>query len=85
MKLSLRVGWWTRAPIRFRLGLALALSLVPFLALGTAQSLVNYRLETLERRADLVAAAEDSAATVRAKARRCGMRTTNSRLKAASR
>jgi two-component sensor histidine kinase len=62
-----RAGWWSRAPIRVRLALALALSLAPFLMLGTAQSLVNYRLEIRERRADLTAAAEDSAATVRAR------------------
>ena len=60
-------GWWSRAPIRIRLGVALALGLAPILVLGMAQSLVNYRLETHERRSELVAAAERSATSVRSR------------------
>ncbi len=60
-------SWWLRTPIRLRLALALALGLAPLLILGTAQSLVNSRLETRDRRADLVEVAQRSAATVRSR------------------
>ena len=60
-------GWWAHTPIRIRLGIALALGLAPLLILGTTQSLVNYRLETRDRRAELVAAAQRSALNVRSR------------------
>jgi two-component sensor histidine kinase len=58
--------WW-RTTIRVRLGIALSLALAPVLALSVVQAGLNYRLETRDRRADLVAAAERSAANVRAR------------------
>ncbi len=60
-------SWWLRTPIRARLALALALGLAPLLILGTVQSLVNYRLETRDRRAELVDVAQRSAASVRSR------------------
>jgi two-component sensor histidine kinase len=45
----------------------LALGLAPLLILGTAQSLINYRLQVHNRQADLVAAAQRSAASVRSR------------------
>jgi two-component sensor histidine kinase len=58
--------WW-RTTIRVRLGIALFLALLPILLISMAQSAVNYRLESGERRAELVGAAERSAASVRAR------------------
>jgi two-component sensor histidine kinase len=58
--------WW-RTTIRVRLGIALSLALAPVLILSVAQSAINYRLEARDRRAELVGAAERSAASVRAR------------------
>ncbi len=58
--------WW-RTTIRVRLGIALSLALAPILILSVAQSAINYRLEARDRRAELVGAAERSAASVRAR------------------
>ncbi len=67
MKRGGEAGGWIGTPIRIRLGLALAAGLAPLLILGTAQSLINYRLEIHSRQADLVAAAQRSAASVRSR------------------
>jgi two-component sensor histidine kinase len=58
--------WW-RTTIRIRLGIALCLALAPILVLSVVQSAVNYRLEARDHRAELVGAAERSAASVRAR------------------
>src|SRR4051812_2836750 len=53
--------------IRFRLGLALAITLLPVLALGVAQSVLAFAKDAESREASLVQAAERSAATARAR------------------
>src|SRR5439155_13066448 len=53
--------------IRVRLGFALALALAPVLILSALQSTLNFQREVRERRANLFAAAERSAATARAR------------------
>jgi two-component sensor histidine kinase len=60
-------GRWWSTTIRVRLGIALTLALAPVLLLSVAQSAVNYRLEMRDRKAELVGAAERSAASVRAR------------------
>ena len=60
-------GRWWRTTIRVRLGIALSLALAPVLLLSVAQSALNYRLEMRDRKAELVAAAERSASSVRAR------------------
>jgi two-component sensor histidine kinase len=60
-------GRWWRTTIRVRLGIALTLALAPVLLLSVAQSALNYRLEMRDRKAELVGAAERSAASVRAR------------------
>ncbi|MBV8684753.1 MAG: sensor histidine kinase [Caulobacteraceae bacterium] len=47
--------------------MALTLALAPVLLLSVAQSAINYRLEMRDRKAELVSAAERSAASVRAR------------------
>jgi two-component sensor histidine kinase len=49
------------------LGIALSLALAPVLLLSVVQASINYRLEARDRRAELVGAAERSAASVRAR------------------
>jgi two-component sensor histidine kinase len=56
---------WGPLTIRLRLGIALAVALMPVLLLGAAQSVVSFRHEAEERRTNLTAAAERSAAVVR--------------------
>ncbi|MFN3932405.1 MAG: sensor histidine kinase [Brevundimonas sp.] len=51
--------------IRFRLGTALALALLPILALGLFQTNAQFRVQDLQRRDDLQLAAERTAASVR--------------------
>jgi two-component sensor histidine kinase len=51
--------------IRLRLGVALAIALMPVLLLGAAQSVVSFHREAEERRISLIAAAERSAAVAR--------------------
>ncbi|MDY6923942.1 MAG: sensor histidine kinase [Pseudomonadota bacterium] len=51
--------------IRFRLGAALALALLPILALGAFQADAQFRLQDRQRRDDLQLAAERTAASVR--------------------
>ena len=53
--------------IRYRLGVALAAALAPVLALGAAQSVMAFRNDAADRRADLLAAADSSAARARAR------------------
>jgi two-component sensor histidine kinase len=53
--------------IRFRLGVALALSLLPILLLGAFQAQSQFRLQAQERRSDLQLAAERTAATAKAR------------------
>src|SRR5437868_12447200 len=62
-----KAAWGTPATIRFRLGLALAITLLPVLALGIAQSVLAYQKDAESREAALVLAAERSAATARAR------------------
>ncbi|HUZ13451.1 MAG TPA: sensor histidine kinase [Caulobacteraceae bacterium] len=67
MKLA---GWLRsgrRATIRLRLGLALAVALLPVLILSGVQSALYYRRQDQDQRASMVAAAERSAATARAR------------------
>jgi len=56
---------WDALTIRFRLGAALAIALVPVLALGFAQSVMAFRHDAAEQQASLLAAAERSAALAR--------------------
>jgi two-component sensor histidine kinase len=53
--------------IRFRLGLALALALLPILALGAFQAQSAFRAQDIERRSDLQLAAERTAANAKAR------------------
>jgi two-component sensor histidine kinase len=62
-----KAAWGTPATIRFRLGLALAITLLPVLALGIAQSVLAFQKDAESREAALVLAAERSAATARAR------------------
>ncbi len=60
-----------RAPgpmsIRVRLGVAIAIALLPVLLLGVAQSTIAFHKEAQERRASLIAAADRSVAAARAR------------------
>ena len=53
--------------IRLRLGVAMAIALLPVLLLGAAQSAISFNKEGQERRASLVAAADRSVANARAR------------------
>ncbi len=53
--------------IRFRLGAAMALALLPVLLLGATQSVISFRKDARDERAALVLAAQRSAATARAR------------------
>jgi two-component sensor histidine kinase len=53
--------------IRFRLGIALALALLPILLLGAFQAQQQFRLQDMERRQDLQLAAERTAASAKAR------------------
>ncbi|HZK98977.1 MAG TPA: sensor histidine kinase [Caulobacteraceae bacterium] len=53
--------------IRVRLGLALAVALLPILLLSAVQTALGFRRQALDDRANLVAAAERSAATAKAR------------------
>ena len=52
--------------IRFRLGVALALALLPILLLGAFQAQQQFRAQDVERRQDLQLAAERTAASAKA-------------------
>src|SRR5579875_2313965 len=56
-----------RMTIRFRLGLALALALLPILALGAVQSVSTFRQDARQRRVILTEAAGHTAAAARAR------------------
>ena len=60
---------WVAGPlsIRVRLGVAMAIALLPVLMLGAAQSAISFYKEGHERRASLSAAAERSVAAARAR------------------
>src|SRR5579862_3761199 len=60
---------WTPGPltIRVRLGVAMAVALLPVLLLGAAQSAIAFHKEGVQRRAELVAAADRSVANARAR------------------
>ncbi|WP_281258622.1 sensor histidine kinase [Caulobacter mirabilis] len=62
-----RFRWGPATTIRVRLGVALALALLPVLLLGAGQSLLAYQRETADRQAVLQSAAQRSAATARAR------------------
>src|SRR6187402_2338405 len=65
--MKIKAAWGAPATIRFRLGLALAITLLPVLALGVAQSVLAFAKDAEGREAGLVIAAERSAATARAR------------------
>lgn len=65
--MKIKGAWGAPATIRFRLGLALAITLLPVLALGVAQSMLAFQKDAESREANLVLAAERSAATARAR------------------
>src|SRR5438552_10544010 len=65
--MKIKAAWGTPATIRFRLGLALAVTLLPVLALGVAQSVLAFTKDAEARERGLVLAAERSAATARAR------------------
>jgi two-component sensor histidine kinase len=67
VKLAGSGGLSKPATIRVRLGVALALALLPVLVLSGAQSALYFQREARDQRANLVAAAERSAATARAR------------------
>lgn len=56
---------WRRAPIRVRLGIALALALAPILLLSALQSTLNFQHEAKSQRSELAEAAERGASAVR--------------------
>jgi two-component sensor histidine kinase len=58
---------WGPLTIRLRLGVALAIALMPVLLLGAAQSVVSFRHEADQRRTSLRAAAERSGAVARSR------------------
>ena len=58
---------WGPLTIRLRLGMALAIALMPVLALGVVESTVAFRRDAVERSTNLIAAAERSAAVARAR------------------
>ena len=60
-------AWRGPATIRFRLGAALAIALLPVLILGVVQSISAFNKDEAVRQAALVAAAERSAATAEAR------------------
>lgn len=59
--------WGPATTIRVRLGVALALALLPVLLLGAGQSILAYQREAADRQAVLQSAAQRSAATARAR------------------
>jgi len=67
VSLLARTGGWRATTIRVRLGFALALALVPVLILSGVQSVVFFQRQARDQRANLVGAAERSAATARAR------------------
>lgn len=68
-----RPRWGPATTIRVRLGLALALALLPVLLLGAAQSVLSFNHETLEAKSALQAAAQRSAATTKARMEAAGV------------
>ena len=67
MKLPRRARRGSATSIRVRLGLALAVALLPVLILSILQSALNFQREAQSQRALLAQAAERSAATARAR------------------
>jgi two-component sensor histidine kinase len=67
VKLAARLGLGKPATIRLRLGLALAVALLPVLIFSGVQSALYFQRQANDQRANLVAAAERSAATARAR------------------
>ena len=67
MKALRGLGWGPATTIRVRLGVALALALLPVLLLGAGQSVLAYQRETADRQSVLQQAAQRSAAGARAK------------------
>jgi two-component sensor histidine kinase len=65
--MSIKAAWGRPATIRSRLGLALAIALLPVLALGVVQSIQAFRADAAAREAGLLLAAERTAITVRAR------------------
>lgn len=73
MRLFDRLRWGAATTIRVRLGVAMALALVPVLLLGAGQSVLAYQRESADRQAVLQSAAERSAATARARMEAAGV------------
>jgi len=67
VKLGELLRWGPATTIRVRLGVAMALALLPVLLLGAGQSLLAYQRETAERQRILQFAAQRSVATARAR------------------
>lgn len=68
-----RPRWGPATTIRVRLGVALALALMPVLLLGAAQSVLSFNHERLQAKSALQAAAQRSAATTRARMEAAGV------------
>ena len=68
-----RLAWGPLTTIRFRLGAAMALALLPVLALGVLQAILSYHKDGEEHRLSLALAAERSAATARARIESAGV------------
>ncbi len=68
-----RPGWGPTTTIRVRLGVALAVALLPVLLLGVGQSALSFQRDAQDRRASLERAAQRSAATARARMEAAGI------------
>jgi two-component sensor histidine kinase len=68
-----RLAWGPLTTIRFRLGAALALALLPLLLLGVLQAVLAYHKDGEESRLSLALAAERGAATARARMESAGV------------
>lgn len=73
MNLLKRPRWGPATTIRVRLGLALALALLPVLLLGAAQSALSFNHVQAEAKSALQAAAQRSAATTKARMEAAGV------------
>lgn len=63
----MRPGTGRTSTIRFRLGAALAVALLPIIVMGVAQSVISFRMDAEDRRRSLLAAAERSATLARSR------------------
>src|SRR6185437_3745383 len=68
-----RLAWGPLTTIRFRLAAAVAVALLPVLALGAIQASIAFRKDTDQERANLALAAARSASTARAQLAAAGV------------